>query len=206
MSYYSEMITVNGVEGFRSGGNALFFFPSAAVKVNKGTITVSRGSLQNSFRFEDLSTEQKGGALNPIELVEAWANAGRLGLGKVDVGFPATQQVAGAVTVSNLPTTQQVAGSVKRDWSAVGNGAHTNPNVSTASSQVLAANANRNGVMITNTATGTVYLKFGSAATTAIYSAALSAGAYFEVPECAAKSSIHAIKTGATQAIQITTF
>jgi hypothetical protein len=148
------------------------------------------------------STQQIAGSVSVSNLPSTQPISGSVSVSNL----PATQQIAGTVGVNNFPSTQQVGGTVKRDWSAVGEGIRTNPTVSNASSIVLAANANRSGVMITNTATGTVFLTFGGASSTTNYSIALSAGAYLELPEWACKSSIQAIKTGATQNIQITTF
>ncbi|OUL34104.1 hypothetical protein [Nostoc sp. 106C] len=53
---------------------------------------------------------------------------------------------------------------------------------STTSGTILAANSSRRGATIWNDSTATLYLEFGATATTAAFTAKLSAGGYFEVP------------------------
>ncbi|MDZ7966867.1 MAG: hypothetical protein RM368_18125 [Nostoc sp. DedSLP03] len=53
---------------------------------------------------------------------------------------------------------------------------------STSSQTILAANSNRKGATIWNDSTATLYLEFGTTATTSAFTVKLSPGGYYEVP------------------------
>lgn len=60
--------------------------------------------------------------------------------------------------------------------------AQTSPQLTNASSQILAANSGRRGATIWNEGAAVAYVKLGVTASTTSYSIQIASGAYYEVP------------------------
>ena len=141
------------------------------VIVTSGNITLTAGTANignvNSYQ---------GGAWDVTGNVSIKSSTNNIGNVNVN-NFPAVQAVSGAVTIapgsnaignvviSNFPSTQNVA--VTGNVSTTVTTSPLTPSnsvVTTASSQILASNANRKGLVIINTGSYTVSLGFSNAA------------------------------------------
>lgn len=123
--------------------------------------------------------------------------------------FPATQTVGGTVSVDNFPATQDVNIASQdvplqvEDLEVAGTSTETAPTVTTASTTILSANANRKGAVISNPPGGvTVYISFGSTATTAKHP--LVAGGQLTIGRVT--TSITGIVASGTQALAVSEF
>lgn len=80
----------------------------------------------------------------------------------------------------------------------------TNVPSSASNVTVVAANANRLGVLIVNDSTATLYLKFGATATTSSFSVKMEPGSYWEMPEPLYVGIIDGIWSSADGAARVT--
>jgi hypothetical protein len=141
--------------------------------------------------------------------------------------FPATQAVSGSVSVSNFPATQVVSGTVAATQSgtwtiantsfqatqsgtwiittknALTSNSPTAVSVGVTSSQILAANANRKGLILVNTSSANISLGLG---TTAVLNSGITLypGGAFNMDEyCFTTAAINAIASVAASNIGI---
>jgi hypothetical protein len=112
MSFFKDFVLATNTISFRSETEGIWFFTNATVVVRNNEIIVSSSPRENAVRFEDLSTEDKLGKANAIELVDEWAARGYLGSGTGGGELPASIAVIGTVGVNNFPASQVVSGAV----------------------------------------------------------------------------------------------
>ena len=114
------------------------------------------------------------------DVVPVTDNAGSLTV-DAPVGTPVFVRLSdGATAISTLPVSIAATVTTKETRSATPS--QTSPSVTTASTSILASNANRLGATIYNDAGSTCFVKLGATASATSYSVQVAVGGYYEVP------------------------
>jgi hypothetical protein len=109
--------------------------------------------------------------------------------------WQATQPVSlASTTITGTVTTKEVRSATPTQ---------TSVSVTSASTSILASNANRLGATITNEGTAICYLKLGATASVTSYSCQVASGGYYEVP-FAYTGAIDGITSASTAQLRIT--
>jgi hypothetical protein len=107
--------------------------------------------------------------------------------------FPATQPISGTITVTQATGTNlhtvvdsgvitSITNAVSTTGSKASTPAQTSVSVTSASTIILAANANRLGATIYNESGAICFVKLGTTASLTSYSIQIAIGGYYEVP------------------------
>ena len=108
----------------------------------------------------------------------------------VDIGDVTINNAAGGSAVNiqdggnsiTVDGTVAVSGTVTTKETRSATPTQTSVSVTTASTSILASNANRLGATITNEGTAICYTKLGATASVTSYSIQIASGGYYEVP------------------------
>jgi hypothetical protein len=164
---------------------------------------------------------------NTLAWIKQTGSSGAVGSDVTVTNFPATQPVSGSVSVSNFPATQAVSGTVAATQSgtwtiantsfqatqsgtwiittknALTSNSPTAVSVGVTSSEILAANANRKGLILVNTSSANISLGLGTAAVLNSGITLYPGGAFNMDEYCFTTAAINAIASVAASNIGV---
>lgn len=103
---------------------------------------------------------------------------------------------------ASLPTGTDTIGGVTHGVATAA--AVTRVTAAASDTQIVAANTSRRGLIVVNDGNAIMYLKYGTGATTTSFTAKLTGGAYWEMPNPVYAGQVNAIWSAANGAAQVT--
>lgn len=184
-----------------------------------GQVTANAGTNLNTSALALESGGNLAAAVTALQIIDDWDESDRAKVNLIvgQAGVAGGSGTVGATTLRvtlatdvALPTGANVIGAVTQSGTWVntpvrsGNAALTNVPGSASSVQLLASTAGRLGATFHNDSTATLYLKFGTTASTSSYTAKIGPDEYYELPNPVFTGQIDGIWSSATGTVRIT--